>query len=118
MTEAALPPRSMGALLGFNVSRRWHVGYTAALGAVTVVSLFIGLVLGQVNLANSSMLYLLAVMALPVYAEALNGRRIFGVPLGYFVVCHGILMAAAIVMAGFVNRQDAIDHWHGANEEP
>jgi len=39
-------------------------------------------------------------------------------PLGYFVVCHGILFSATIVAASFVNRQDAIDHWHGANEEP
>jgi len=37
-----------------------------ALLAVTVVSLFIGLVLGQVNLANISMLYLLAVMSTAV----------------------------------------------------
>ena len=39
------------------------MGYAAALGGVTLVSLFIGFVLGQVNLANVSMLYLLAVMA-------------------------------------------------------
>jgi two-component system, OmpR family, sensor histidine kinase KdpD len=49
--------------------RRWSkgiVGYAVALAAVLVVSLFIGLVLGQVNLANSSMLYLLAVLATAV----------------------------------------------------
>lgn len=45
---------------------RLAVGYITALGAVTLVSLFIGLVLGQVNLANVSMLYLLAVMATAV----------------------------------------------------
>jgi two-component system sensor histidine kinase KdpD len=44
----------------------WSVGYLAALGAVVLVSLFIGLVLGQVNIANISMLYLLAVMATAV----------------------------------------------------
>ncbi len=43
--------------------RSWLLGYCGALAAVTLVSLFIGLVLGQVSLANSSMLYLLAVMA-------------------------------------------------------
>ena len=43
--------------------RRWVIGYGFALGAVALVSGFIGLVLGQVNLANASMLYLLAVMA-------------------------------------------------------
>ncbi|HEV7664435.1 MAG TPA: DUF4118 domain-containing protein, partial [Chloroflexota bacterium] len=41
-------------------------GYSVALGAVALVSLFIGVVLGQVNLANASMLYLLAVMATAV----------------------------------------------------
>jgi two-component system sensor histidine kinase KdpD len=43
--------------------RTWLTGYIAALGAVAIVSLFIGFVLGRVNLANSSMLYLLAVLA-------------------------------------------------------
>jgi two-component system sensor histidine kinase KdpD len=42
------------------------IGYAAALGAVTLVSLFIGFVLEQVSLANVSMLYLLAVMATAV----------------------------------------------------
>jgi two-component system sensor histidine kinase KdpD len=46
--------------------RSWLIGYAAALGTVSVVSLLIGLVLGEVNLANSSMLYLLAVMATAV----------------------------------------------------
>ena len=41
-------------------------GYAAALGAVTVVSLLIGLVLGRINLANASMLYLFAVLAVAV----------------------------------------------------
>jgi two-component system sensor histidine kinase KdpD len=42
------------------------VGYAAALGSVTAVSLFIGFILWQVNIANVSMLYLLAVMATAV----------------------------------------------------
>ncbi|MBV9356608.1 MAG: DUF4118 domain-containing protein [Chloroflexi bacterium] len=47
--------------------RRWLVGGLAALAAVTLVSLFIGLVLGQVNIANISMLYLIAVLATAVF---------------------------------------------------
>ena len=42
------------------------VGYIAGLLGVILVSLFIGLVLGQVNLANISMLYLLVVLAAAV----------------------------------------------------
>src|SRR5438477_733420 len=47
------------------IRARW-MGYVAALAAVAVVSGFIGLVLRQVNLANVSMLYLLAVLATAV----------------------------------------------------
>jgi two-component system, OmpR family, sensor histidine kinase KdpD len=41
-------------------------GYLAALGAVTLVTLFIGFVVGRVNVANVSMLYLFAVLATAV----------------------------------------------------
>jgi two-component system sensor histidine kinase KdpD len=49
-----------------NLLRRLLPGYAFALAAVALVSVFIGLVLGQVSLANASMLYLLAVMATAV----------------------------------------------------
>jgi two-component system sensor histidine kinase KdpD len=47
------------------IRARW-MGYLAALAAVALVSGFIGLVLREVNLANVSMLYLLAVLATAV----------------------------------------------------
>jgi two-component system sensor histidine kinase KdpD len=46
--------------------RSGWLGYAAALGAVALVSLFIGFVLGRVNLANVSMLYLMAVLVTAV----------------------------------------------------
>jgi two-component system, OmpR family, sensor histidine kinase KdpD len=55
-----------GARFARRLIRLWRAalpGYALATGAVTVVSVVIGFVLGQVNLANASMLYLLAVMA-------------------------------------------------------
>jgi two-component system sensor histidine kinase KdpD len=52
-------------MLATRVRTGW-VGYAAALGAVALVSLFIGFVLGQVTLANASMLYLIAVLATAV----------------------------------------------------
>jgi putative solute:sodium symporter small subunit len=60
---------------------------------------------------------ILAVVVVPLYSGTLDAKRILGIPLGYFLVCHGLLVIAAIVAATFVNRQDAIDHWHGANED-
>src|SRR5215813_13521243 len=61
----------------------WAPGYLAALAAVVLVSLFIGLVLGQVNLANVSMLYLLAVMATAVAFG--RGPAIFASILAFLV---------------------------------
>src|SRR5215471_17975758 len=43
--------------------RRRLTGYAFALGTVGLVSLFIGVLLGRADIANISMLYLLAVMA-------------------------------------------------------
>ena len=42
---------------------------------------------------------------------------VLGIPLGYFLACHGLLIIAFVTVAVFVNRQDAIDHWHGAHED-
>jgi two-component system sensor histidine kinase KdpD len=68
------------------VSKEWRdrgTGYLFAGGAVALVSVFIGLVLGRVNLANASMLYLLAVMATAVLYG--RGPAIFA-SLGAFLV--------------------------------
>ncbi len=61
--------------------------------------------------------YLLAVLLLPLYADGLNSRSVLGIPLGYFITCHALIVVAAVVTAGFVNRQDAIDDWHGAKDD-
>lgn len=58
-----------------------------------------------------------AMIVLPLYSEALNDKRVLGIPLGYFLVCHGLMIIAFVTIALFVNRQDAIDHWHGAHED-
>ena len=61
--------------------------------------------------------FVLALIVVPLYADSLNSTRVLGIPLGYFLLCHGLIVVAAVVVASFVNRQDAIDHWHGANED-
>jgi putative solute:sodium symporter small subunit len=61
--------------------------------------------------------FLVAVIVLPLYADALNNSRVLGIPLGYFLACHGLLVIAFVTVAVFINRQDAIDHWHGAHED-
>src|SRR6266702_1638868 len=61
----AEPQRLTRPLVWRAFQARW-LGYVAALAAVALVSGFIGLVLRQVNLANISMLYLMAVLAVAV----------------------------------------------------
>ncbi|MBI3966832.1 MAG: DUF4118 domain-containing protein [Chloroflexi bacterium] len=52
--------------LGSAVQAQWP-GYLAAFGAVALVSVGIGLLVGQIHVANISMLYLLAVLAVAIY---------------------------------------------------
>jgi putative solute:sodium symporter small subunit len=54
---------------------------------------------------------------LPLYADKLNASKFLGFPLGYFLCLHGLIVIAIVTVATFVNRQDAIDHWHGAHED-
>jgi two-component system sensor histidine kinase KdpD len=65
------------------VGQRALVGYGAAFGSVTAVSLFIGFILWQVNIANISMLYLLAVMATAVAFG--RGPAVFASVLAFVV---------------------------------
>ena len=65
------------------VGPRGLAGYAAALGSVTAVSLFIGFILWQVNIANVSMLYLLAVMATAVAFG--RGPAVFASVLAFLV---------------------------------
>ena len=71
----------------------------------------------KVQMLASLLPFLLAMVILPIYADAFNDKRVLGMPLGYFLACHGLMVIAFITVAVFINRQDAIDHWHGAHED-
>ena len=71
----------------------------------------------KVQMLTSLLPFVLAMIVLPLYADALNDKRILGIPLGYFLACHGLIVIAFVTIAVFVNRQDAIDRWHGAHED-
>ncbi len=61
--------------------------------------------------------FLILVLILPYYADDLNQHKFLGFPLGYFMVGHGLWIIAIFTITTHINRQDAIDHWHGANED-
>lgn len=61
--------------------------------------------------------FLVTLVVLPLYAEQLNAKRFLGFPLGYFLACHGLVLIAIVTVFSYINRQDAIDHWHGAHED-
>lgn len=61
--------------------------------------------------------FVVAMIVLPIYADRLNSNKFLGFPLGYFLALHGLILIAIVTVSSFVNRQDAIDHWHGAHED-
>lgn len=61
--------------------------------------------------------FLIVLIVLPLYADGLNHNKFLGFPLGYLLAAHGLFLIALVTVGGFVNRQDAIDHWHGAHED-
>jgi len=61
--------------------------------------------------------FLIAIFVIPTYANVLNETMFLGFPLGYFLVGPGLILIALFTIAGFVNRQDAVDRWHGAHED-
>jgi putative solute:sodium symporter small subunit len=71
----------------------------------------------KVQMLTTLLPFLATLIVLPLYADALNSKRVLGIPLGYFLACHGLIVIAFVTIAVFVNRQDAIDRWHGAHED-
>jgi putative solute:sodium symporter small subunit len=61
--------------------------------------------------------FLMLMIVLPLYVDRLNSNKFLGFPLGYFLIGHGLVLIAIFTVASFINRQDAIDRWHGANED-
>ena len=61
--------------------------------------------------------FLLVMIALPLYGNQLNSNKFLGFPLGYFLALHGIVVIAVFTIGTFINRQDAVDRWHGAHED-
>lgn len=61
--------------------------------------------------------FFIVLVVLPFYVDKLNSSKFLGFPLGYLLALHGVVFISAITVASFVNRQDAIDHWHGAHED-
>ena len=71
----------------------------------------------KTQMLTSLLPFVLSMIVLPLYADGLNGKRILGIPLGYFLALHGIVLIGVFTIGTFINRQDAIDHWHGAHED-
>ena len=44
----------------------------------------------KAQMLTSLLPFVLALIVLPLYADALNDKRILGIPLGYFLACHGL----------------------------
>lgn len=61
--------------------------------------------------------FLIMVFVIPIYAGSVNHNKFLGFPLGYFMAGHGLWIIGLFTIGIYIGRQDAIDHWHGANED-
>ena len=71
----------------------------------------------KLQLIVSLVPFLVLVFVLPFYADSLNHNKFLGCPLGYFLAGHGLWIIGIFTIGTYINRQDSIDHWHGANED-
>lgn len=71
----------------------------------------------KMQLVASLLPFLVVIVVVPIYADELNHNKFLGFPLGYLLACHGVILLAIVTIASFVNRQDAVDRWHGAHED-
>jgi len=71
----------------------------------------------KLQLVASLLPFLVMIIVVPLYADELNHNKFLGFPLGYLLACHGLILLTIVTIASFVNRQDAIDRWHGAHED-
>lgn len=71
----------------------------------------------KLQMVASLVPFAMVMVVFPLYAEQLNSNKFLGFPLGYFLLGHGIVLIGLVTIASFVNRQDAVDHWHGAHED-
>ena len=69
------------------------------------------------QMLTSLLPFLLTLVIFPIYADRLKSNKVLGFPLGYFLVCHGLILIAVVTVFAYGNGQDSIDHWHGANED-
>ncbi|MGQ9368408.1 DUF4212 domain-containing protein [Azospirillum sp. ST 5-10] len=52
-----------------------------------------------------------------LFAPSLNGIRILGFPLGFYMAAQGSLIAFVVMLFWFARRQNAIDEEHGVAED-
>jgi putative solute:sodium symporter small subunit len=71
----------------------------------------------KLQMVASLIPFFMVLFIFPLYAVRFNSNKFLGFPLGYFLVAHGLIIVALFTIASFVNRQDAVDHWHGAHED-
>ena len=69
-------------------------------------------------LATASLLLpVAAVLTMPLWIGWASQWTLIGLPLGFVLAVHGLVLLAVAAAARFVGRQDEIDQWHGAHDE-
>ena len=56
-------------------------------------------------------------MGLPYWVGLAGTGSIAGLPVGYLIAVHGVVIAVIAAVARFVLVQERIDRWHGTHED-
>ncbi len=56
-------------------------------------------------------------VALPYWLLSLQPLSLAGLPIGYLIAVHGVVLVCIGVVARFAAVQERIDRWHGTHED-
>jgi putative solute:sodium symporter small subunit len=59
----------------------------------------------------------LILLGLPYWNSILGPYTIAGLPLGYVLAVHGVVLVCIAVVARYALIQDQIDRWHGTHDD-
>jgi putative solute:sodium symporter small subunit len=59
----------------------------------------------------------LFLVGLPYWLSMLKPMSLAGLPIGYLVAVHGVVLVCIGVVARFAAVQERIDRWHGAHDD-
>ena len=59
----------------------------------------------------------LLLVGIPYWFGMLGPYSLAGLPIGYLLAVHGVVLLSIVVIARFATVQEQVDRWHGTHED-